>query len=155
MPPRVRRRGRRALSGRVRPPAGGGRGQLRHQEARRYIASVYNGKPIDVSFGDPDTGGRAFYKQDFSALNFTVRRDRLDTVLTEIEAHLQDERPPMYYVASLPVDENVSKVTENVLRRFLAESGGVLGDPTPRGQKPPNPPPPAPPPAPPRGGGGV
>ena len=74
------------------------------QEARRYIASFYNGKPIDFSFGDPDTGGRAFYKQDFSALNFTVRRDRLDTVLTEIEAHLQDERPPMYYVASLPVD---------------------------------------------------
>jgi len=74
------------------------------QEARRYIASFYNGRPIDFSFGEPDTGGRAFYKQDFSALNFTVRRDRLDNVLTEIESHLPDERPPMYYVASLPVD---------------------------------------------------
>jgi hypothetical protein len=74
------------------------------QEARRYIASFYNGRPIDFSFGEPDTGGRAFYKDDFSALNFTVRRDRLDNVLTEIEAHLQDERPPLYYIASLPVD---------------------------------------------------
>jgi hypothetical protein len=81
-----------------------GKGLESDLAARRYIASFYNGRPIDFSFGPPDTGGRAFYKPDFSALNFTVRRDRLDNVLTEIEAHLEDERPPMYYVASLLVD---------------------------------------------------
>lgn len=73
-------------------------------EARRYLASFYNGRPVDYSFGEPETGGRAFYKEDFSALNLTVRRDRLDHVLSEIEAHLNDERPPMYYIASLLVD---------------------------------------------------
>jgi hypothetical protein len=77
------------------------------QEARRYIASFYNGRPVDYSFGEPDTGGRAYYQPDFSALNFTVRRDRLDNALAEIESHLDDERPPMYYIASLPVDSSL------------------------------------------------
>ncbi|HEY6123764.1 MAG TPA: cupin-like domain-containing protein, partial [Steroidobacteraceae bacterium] len=74
------------------------------EQARRYLASFYNGKPIDFSFGEPHIGGRTFYTDDFTQLNFTVRRDRLDKVLGEIEAHLQDERPPTYYVASLVVD---------------------------------------------------
>lgn len=73
-------------------------------EARRYIASFYNGRPIDFSFGGPEVRSRAFYKEDFSALNFTVRRDRLDRVLDEMGQHLADDPPPMYYVASLPFD---------------------------------------------------
>jgi hypothetical protein len=74
------------------------------QEARRYIASFYNGRPVDFSYGGPEARSRAYYKDDFSALNFTVRRDRLDNVLKEIEQHLEDDPPPMYYVASLLVD---------------------------------------------------
>jgi hypothetical protein len=74
------------------------------QEARRYLASFYNGRPIDFTYGGPEARSRAFYKEDLSALNFTVRRDRLDNVLREIEEHLGDEPPPMYYVASLLVD---------------------------------------------------
>jgi hypothetical protein len=73
-------------------------------EARRYIASFYNGRPIDFSHAGPEAGGRAFYKDDFSALNFTVRRDRLDRVLEEIGQHLADDPAPLYYVASLPFD---------------------------------------------------
>jgi len=73
-------------------------------QARRYLASFYNGKPVDFSFGDPDVAGRPFYNDDFTKLNFTVRRERLDNILTEIESHLEDERPPTYYVASLLVD---------------------------------------------------
>jgi hypothetical protein len=74
------------------------------ERAREYLKTFYNGRPIDYTFGEPDTLGRAFYKDDFSALNFTVRRDRLDKALAEIESHLEDERPPLYYIASLPVD---------------------------------------------------
>jgi len=74
------------------------------REARRYITSLYNGLPVDFSYGGPEAKSRAYYRDDFSALNFTVRRDRLDNVLSEIESHLEDQPPPMYYVASLPVD---------------------------------------------------
>ncbi|HEX7071652.1 MAG TPA: cupin-like domain-containing protein, partial [Rhodothermales bacterium] len=73
-------------------------------EARRYLASFYNGKPVDFSFGDPSVAGRPFYNEDFTRLNFTVRRERLDKILEEIESHLDDEKPPTYYVASLLVD---------------------------------------------------
>ena len=48
------------------------------EAARGYITSFYNGRPIDFSYAGPEARGRAFYKDDFSALNFTVRRDRLD-----------------------------------------------------------------------------
>jgi len=73
-------------------------------EAIRYLNSLYNGRPIQYSFGEPDIEGRPFYNEDFTELNTTVRRDRLDRVLSEIQAHLADERPPTYYVASLLID---------------------------------------------------
>lgn len=74
------------------------------QAARQYIAGFYNGRPIDFNFGGPEIGSRAFYKDDFSALNFTVRRDRLDRALQEIGQHLHDDPAPMYYIASLPLE---------------------------------------------------
>jgi hypothetical protein len=80
------------------------RGLESDREARRYIASFYNGRPVDFSHAGPEARGRAYYTPDFGALNFKVRRERLDNVLSEIEAHLDDEPAPLYYVASLPVD---------------------------------------------------
>lgn len=79
-------------------------GLVSDRQARRYMASFYNGRPIDFSYAGPEARGRAFYTEDFSSLNFKVRRERLDKVLEEIEAHLDDDPPPMYYVASLLVD---------------------------------------------------
>jgi len=73
-------------------------------QARQYIASFYNDRPIDFSYGGPEARSRAFYQDDFSALNFSVRRGQLDRVLEEIGQHLADDPPPMYYVASLPLD---------------------------------------------------
>jgi hypothetical protein len=72
--------------------------------AREYLASFYNGRPIDFSYGEPRIAGRPFYNEDFTKLNFTVRREQLDRILEEIAAHLDDEHPPTYYVASLVVD---------------------------------------------------
>lgn len=74
------------------------------QEAMSYLRSFYNGKPVGYSFGDPQIAGRPFYNEDFTQLNCVVKRDRLDDVLAQIEAHLEDAQPPTYYVASLLVD---------------------------------------------------
>ena len=74
------------------------------EAARRYIASFYNGRPIDFNYAGPEARSRAFYKEDFSALNFTVKRDRLDRVLEEIGQRGGEDPPPLYYVASLPFD---------------------------------------------------
>lgn len=73
-------------------------------EALSYLRSFYNGKPVSYSYGEPDIDGRPFYDREFTALNCIVKRDRLDEVLSQIEAHLYNERPPTYYVASLLVD---------------------------------------------------
>jgi hypothetical protein len=74
------------------------------QEAMRYLRSFYNGKPVQYTFGEPQIEGRPFYNADFTDLNCVVKRDGLDEVLNQIEAHLGDERPPTYYVASLLID---------------------------------------------------
>ena len=74
------------------------------REAMRYLRSFYNGKPVQYSYGEPEIRGKPFYNEDFTKLNTEVRREPLDDVLAHIESHLDDERPPTYYVASLLVD---------------------------------------------------
>jgi hypothetical protein len=59
---------------------------------------------VQYSYGEPQIRGRPFYSDDFTELNCVVRRNPLDQVLSEIAAHLHDEQPPTYYVASLLVD---------------------------------------------------
>lgn len=74
------------------------------QEAMAYLRGFDSGKVLQYSFGEPGIAGRPFYNEDFTELNFQVRRGGLDQVLTEICAHLDDLAPPTYYVASLLVD---------------------------------------------------
>lgn len=64
-----------------------------------------NGCALQYSYGAPDIAGRPFYNEDFTALNFEVRRGDLSGLLEEIAAHQDDPRPPAYYLASLPVDD--------------------------------------------------
>jgi hypothetical protein len=72
--------------------------------ASDYLRALYNGRPLQYSVGSPDIAGRPFYNNDFTELNFDVRRGGLDEVLDGIGAHADDARPPTYYVASLLVD---------------------------------------------------
>lgn len=74
------------------------------QEAMNYLRSFYNGKTVGTSFGDPQIAGRLFYNEDFTELNFVSRRAPLDEVLNKIQEHLDDERPPTYYIASTTID---------------------------------------------------
>ena len=86
------------------------------REAMSYLRSFYNGKPVQYSYGEPEISGRPFYNAEFTELNCIVKRDRLDHVLDEIEAHLGDARAPTYYVASLLVDSCLPGLrTENDL----------------------------------------
>ncbi|TQD50953.1 cupin-like domain-containing protein [Lysobacter aestuarii] len=74
------------------------------RDAMDYLRGLDAGQPVQYSRGDPDIGGRPFYNDDFTRLNFEVRRGHLGEVLDGISAHLEDPRPPTYYVASLLVD---------------------------------------------------
>lgn len=73
-------------------------------EAMALLRTHYDGRPVQYSVGAPGIEGRPYYVPDFTALNFEVRRGDLNEVLDAIAAHADDPQPPMYYVASLPVD---------------------------------------------------
>jgi hypothetical protein len=69
-----------------------------------YLRAFYNGKTVGTSFGSSQIGGRLFYNEDFTALNFATRRARLDEVLNEIREHRYDERPPTQYIPSTTIE---------------------------------------------------
>jgi len=82
------------------------------QDAMAYLHGFDAGVPIQYSFGGPEIEGRPFYNDDFTRLNFEVRRGLLAQVLDEITDHLQDARPPTYYIASLLIDRALPGFTQ-------------------------------------------
>ncbi|NII09380.1 cupin-like domain-containing protein [Oleiagrimonas sp. C23AA] len=79
-------------------------GQHSVAEAMSCLRGHYNQRPIQYSYGAPDIAGRVFYTEDFTRINCEVRRGRLDELLDAIAEHLDDPRPPTWYMASAPVD---------------------------------------------------
>ena len=79
-------------------------GQDSPRAAMDLLRAHYNGRPVQYSWGEPETAGRPFYNAAFTALNCAVRRGGLDQVLDELAGYMDDPRPPTYYVASLLVD---------------------------------------------------
>ncbi len=73
-------------------------------DAIAYLKSFHNGRTVGAYYGAAAIGGRYFYKDDFSGLNFTSRRSPLDEVLSSIEQHLDDSEPPSIYVGSTTID---------------------------------------------------
>jgi hypothetical protein len=69
-----------------------------------YLRKFYRDATITAGLGKADIGGRFFYNDDLSELNFKLVRAKLDSVLDEIEKHRDDPTPPALYVASTTVD---------------------------------------------------
>lgn len=74
------------------------------QEALAYLRGFDAGLPVQYSFGGPEIEGRPFYNDDFTQLNFEVRRGLLTQVLEEIADTFDAPKPPTYYVASLLIE---------------------------------------------------
>jgi hypothetical protein len=79
-------------------------GRQGSEAAIAYLTSFYNGKTVGTFYGDPDIEGRFFYNHDVTGLNFESRRSPLDEVLSVIQRHLKDEKPPSVYVGSTTID---------------------------------------------------
>lgn len=74
------------------------------QDIIDYLRSFYNGKALGYSIGGPEIAGRLFYNEDFTELNFSTERGKLDDILVRILGHVDDAAPPTIYVGSAPVD---------------------------------------------------
>jgi|1186.fasta_scaffold52162_2 hypothetical protein len=70
-----------------------------------YIASFDGGRPVVGYTGAPEIGGRFFYNADVTGLNFEARRVPLTEFLRGIEAHLNDNDPPSFYIGSTDLDQ--------------------------------------------------
>ncbi len=77
------------------------------QEALAYLRGFDAGLPVQYSFGGPEIEGRPFYNDDFTQLNFEVRRGLLTQVLDEIADTFDAPKPPTYYVASLLIERSL------------------------------------------------
>jgi len=75
------------------------------QAAADYLLSFYNGRP-GVGYTAPaEVGGRYFYDDSLTRLNFEAQRVALDAYLGRMLAHLGDPDAPSFYVGSTDLDQ--------------------------------------------------
>lgn len=79
-------------------------GQESPERAIENIRAHYTDKTVNAFFGEPEISGRFFYNDALDGFNFDTRRVRLDDVLDAIQNHLNDPRPPAFYVGSTTID---------------------------------------------------
>lgn len=75
--------------------------------ADRYFRGFYRGMPVTASTGPPEIEGRVFYNEDMTGFNFQMGRLPLDIFLDNLLACQNENRPPLLYVGSTPVDRCV------------------------------------------------
>jgi hypothetical protein len=81
--------------------------------AIEYLASFDGGRPVVGYTGAPEIGGRYFYNADATGLNFEARRVPLNEILRQIEAHLNDNDPPSFYIGSTDIDLFLPGIAEH------------------------------------------
>src|SRR6187402_1803773 len=69
-----------------------------------YILGFYGGAPVAGYTGAPEIGGRYFYDDAVSGLNFARERVQLDEYLGRVRAHLNDADAPSFYLGSTDLD---------------------------------------------------
>jgi hypothetical protein len=72
--------------------------------AADYLLSFYNGRPAVGYTAPPELGGRYFYDESLTRLNFEAGRVKLDEYLGRMLAHLGDALAPSFYVGSTDLD---------------------------------------------------
>ena len=74
------------------------------EAAMDYLKGFYQGKPVTLYVAEPRQGGRFFYNDDVSGLNFQAGRASLGDALDRMQAHLGDPDPPAFYIGSTDLD---------------------------------------------------
>jgi hypothetical protein len=69
-----------------------------------YILRFYGGAPVAGYTTTPEIGGRYFYDETTTQLNFARERVQLDEYLGRVRAHLGDAQAPSFYVGSTDLD---------------------------------------------------
>ncbi len=76
-----------------------------HANVDAYMRRLYQGATVGVFAGAPEIGGRFFYNEDMTGLNFTRSREKLDTVLDHLLRDRDSTSAPCFYVGATTVDK--------------------------------------------------
>ncbi|WP_294318262.1 cupin-like domain-containing protein [uncultured Sphingomonas sp.] len=79
-------------------------GEAGADHAIAYLKQFDGGRPIVGYTGAPSIGGRFFYRDDWSGLNFDAARVGLSAYLDRIADHLDDPDAPAFYIGSTDLD---------------------------------------------------
>jgi len=93
-----------------------------------YLAGFDAGRPVVGYTGAPEIGGRFFYNDDLTRLNFEAKRVSFTEFLGRIAAHLDDPQTPSFYIGSTDLDAFLPG---------LREDNGLPGDLAPFDRFPP------------------
>jgi hypothetical protein len=92
--------------------------------AIEYLSSFDAGKPVVGYVGRPEIGGRFFYNDEVTGLNFEAKRVPFKDFLDRIAGHLTDADAPSFYIGSTDIDLYLPGLgKENGLSRTLAPFG--------------------------------
>lgn len=72
--------------------------------AMAYLERFDSGQPIVGYTGPPEIGGRFFYNEDLSALNYQAERIGFKAYLARMAEHLGAAAAPSYYIGSTDLD---------------------------------------------------
>ncbi len=72
--------------------------------AMRYLLSFHNGKPVVTYSCEPNIGGRYFYNDELTGLNFKAGRAPLADVLERISSTIGETQAPSHYIGSTDLD---------------------------------------------------
>ncbi|KQM28550.1 MULTISPECIES: cupin-like domain-containing protein [unclassified Sphingomonas] len=79
-------------------------GRAGAERAIAYLKQFDGGRPIVGYTGEPAIGGRFFYRDDWTGLNFDAARVGLSAYLDRIASHLDDPDAPACYIGSTDLD---------------------------------------------------
>jgi hypothetical protein len=74
------------------------------RDADGYLRQFNQDETVGAFFSEPDAQGRVYYNEDLSGFNYQPVVVKLDVVLDKLQQHLDDQRPPAFYIGSTPVD---------------------------------------------------
>ena len=70
-----------------------------------YLAGFDAGRPVVGYTGAAEIGGRFFYNDDLTGLNFEARRVPLSDFLAQVLDQLGEEKAPSFYIGSTDIDQ--------------------------------------------------
>lgn len=70
-----------------------------------YIKRFDRGRPVEIIFGRPEIGGKFFYNDELSGLNFTKAPDQIDVTVDRILSARGQTNSSSYYIQSAAIPD--------------------------------------------------